>query len=135
MLTDLMPAASEEEKRAALEPEHEIVRRVQCLVGEAEVQMVFAPRAGYGLERPRLRDVRRARLRVVTSEGTVLRSGIPLTSSDDATLGGRIVLRAGERVDCSLSYAIDEPAAVVPCQGPTPSSLARSVGGKTGFRR
>src|SRR5258706_228527 len=71
VLTDLMPAASEKEKRASLEPEHEIVRRMHCLSGEAEVEMVFAPRPSYGREAPRVRTVRKLGYRVAPSGAIV----------------------------------------------------------------
>src|SRR5690348_8919332 len=39
VLTDFMPAASEEEKRRMLWAEQELVRRVECERGEVEVQV------------------------------------------------------------------------------------------------
>jgi GH15 family glucan-1,4-alpha-glucosidase len=127
ILTDLMPAASEREKGDSLEPEREILRRAQCLEGEAEVEMVFAPRPGYGRERPRLRKFGEG-CRVETSDGTLfLRTRMEITNPADATVVGRIVLRAGQSVDASLSYAIDEPAILVPLGPRTDHVIARTV--------
>src|SRR4051812_38018939 len=47
-LRDLMPVATEEEKRAALLPEHEILREVEGLHGEVAVEVHYAPRPDYG---------------------------------------------------------------------------------------
>src|SRR6059058_5020531 len=48
VLTDFMPVASEEQKRRALWPEHELVRRVECEAGEADVHVHFNPRPDFG---------------------------------------------------------------------------------------
>jgi hypothetical protein len=44
VLTDLMAVASEEHKRAHLVPDHELIRRVECVRGPLELEIVFAPR-------------------------------------------------------------------------------------------
>jgi GH15 family glucan-1,4-alpha-glucosidase len=56
LLIDLMPLASEEEKRTLLLPEHEILRLVVCEEGEVEVEILFDPgldtvreRSGHGM--------------------------------------------------------------------------------------
>ena len=56
VVTDLMPIASDEERRGLLGPDHEILRVATCEKGEVELETVFEPRPGYGRERPRLRD-------------------------------------------------------------------------------
>ena len=43
-----MTVASEEDKRRELLPEHEVLRAVECLEGEVEVEVVFDPRPDYG---------------------------------------------------------------------------------------
>ena len=50
VVTDLMPVASEEEKRSLLLPDHEILRLVACERGEVEVETVLEVR-------PRAEDV------------------------------------------------------------------------------
>src|SRR5438445_946075 len=56
LLTDLMPVASEGEKRHLLLPEHEILRIAECKGGEIDLEMVFDPRPGYGREKPLVRS-------------------------------------------------------------------------------
>src|SRR3954452_10227618 len=51
VLTDFMPAASEEQKQRMLIPEHELIRRVRCERGECNLQIQFAPRCDYGRHR------------------------------------------------------------------------------------
>src|SRR5690242_16154440 len=48
VLTDLMPAASETAKRNNLFADHEIIRVAECVGGEIEIEIRFAPRANYG---------------------------------------------------------------------------------------
>src|SRR5688500_9937136 len=43
ILTDFMPAASEDEKARMLWPEHELIRHVACEHGEMEIQILFDP--------------------------------------------------------------------------------------------
>ena len=44
LLRDLMPVASEEEKRAALMPEHQVLREIEALAGEVELEVRYKPR-------------------------------------------------------------------------------------------
>lgn len=53
-LRDLMPVSSEAEKRAALTPEHEVLREVEGLAGEMEIEVIYDPRPDYGRARPSL---------------------------------------------------------------------------------
>ncbi len=43
-LTDLMPVASEAAKRLRAWPEHQMRRRIECVAGEVEVELVCDPR-------------------------------------------------------------------------------------------
>jgi len=43
VLTDFMAVTSEENKRRALWPEHELVRQIRCEQGEMEVVVEFSP--------------------------------------------------------------------------------------------
>ena len=47
-LTDAMTLAS----RGALHPQHELLRRIECVDGEVEIAVAFAPRPGYGAQVP-----------------------------------------------------------------------------------
>ncbi len=119
-LLDLMPVDSEAAKRRELWPEHEILRRVDCVAGEVDVEVTCDPRPEYGAKTPRLR--RAGRFGFCHEHGSValhVRSEIPLAASDAAPgLRGRAVLRAGDRRYVSLVYTREEPA-VLPVFGTT----------------
>src|SRR5436190_9144686 len=54
VLRDLMSVASEDDKRRSLTPDHQVLREVEGLAGEVELEMLYAPRPDYGRTRPRL---------------------------------------------------------------------------------
>jgi hypothetical protein len=56
VVTDFMPAISEEEKRRLLLPEHELIRLVTCERGDCAVEIRFAPRHDYGRRELRFQD-------------------------------------------------------------------------------
>jgi GH15 family glucan-1,4-alpha-glucosidase len=129
LLTDLMPVASEEEKRSLLLPEHEILRLVECEEGEVEVRIVFEPRPLYGQGRVQARDYGRLGLRIETSYGLLtLRSSLPLSFRNDEILYASARLRAGERLDFSLTFSADWPAVIPPLGQRTRDAITRSVG-------
>lgn len=115
---DLIPVASEEDKRRQLWPEHEVLRVIEGIDGEVEVEVVCDPRPRYGEAIPTLAD--RGRLGYCYQDGgeaLVLRSEIPLgTAASLPGARGRARLRAGERRHLSLVYAHGEPA-VLPTFG------------------
>ena len=47
-----MSVSSEEDKRASLTPEHEVLCEVEGLDGGVEVEIFYDPRPDYGLTRP-----------------------------------------------------------------------------------
>src|SRR5207302_1682672 len=53
-LRDLMPVASESDKHSALAPDHQVLREVEGLEGQVELDIVYEPRPDYGRARPRL---------------------------------------------------------------------------------
>src|SRR6185503_19770430 len=55
-LTDLMPVASEHAKRRELWPEHEILRRMECVEGEVSMELMYSPRPDYARAAAALRD-------------------------------------------------------------------------------
>src|SRR5207248_2710550 len=52
VLRDLLPVCSEADKRAHLTPDHEVLRELEGLEGEVEVEIVYEPRPDYGRSRP-----------------------------------------------------------------------------------
>src|ERR687897_52386 len=118
VLRDLMSVSSEVDKRTHLTPEHEVLRELEGLEGEVEVEILYYPRPDYGRVRPLLEERGALGLRC-EAEGTslTLRSEMPLklTDSDRSALGTARI-RSGERKYLSLTYSMEAPA-VVPLLG------------------
>jgi GH15 family glucan-1,4-alpha-glucosidase len=129
-LVDLMPVAAEDDKRRALGPGHEVLRVVEGLGGDVEVEVVCDPRFDFGAAIPRVVD--RGALGIWWTRGTealALRSEVPLVSGGSGPgLRGRVTLRPGERRFLGLVYAHGEPA-VLPVFGDAAERrIARTVG-------
>ena len=114
VVTDLMPALSEEEKRRAMTPDHEILRIVRCERGELEIDHLFDPRPCFGERPPRMQDAGALGLRIEVGHGLlVLRTDMPRgTGGDPRRTRARI--RAGERWQFSLTFSDDWPAVLPP---------------------
>jgi GH15 family glucan-1,4-alpha-glucosidase len=118
VLRDLMPVATEAEKRIVLTPDHEVLRELEGLTGEVELEVHYEPRPDYGRVRPALKE--RGSLGLwceVGGAALCLRSDIPARWSVDgrgAHLTAR--LRAGERAYLSLTYSKEAPS-VIPSLG------------------
>jgi GH15 family glucan-1,4-alpha-glucosidase len=115
-LIDLMPVASEADKRKELWADHQILRVVECLDGEVEMELVCNPRPEYAQRTPQLRD--RGKLGIYyehRGRAFILRSELPLTLSEDhATAHSTFTLRQGERRRVSAVYTEGEPAFIPP---------------------
>ena len=128
IVTDLMPVASEGQKRRMLQPEHEILRVVECERGQVEVEMLFDPRPGYGLEKIRVQHAGKLGLRMETRSGLLLlRTDLPLRLPAAGPIRGSGVLRAGEAFHFSLTLAEDGLAVLPPLGEWSRESIARSV--------
>ena len=117
-LRDLMSVSSEQDKRARLTPEHEVLRELQGLEGEAEVEVLYDPRPDYGRVRPLLEERGALGLRCeVDGTSLTLHSELPLKLTDgDRSASGLARIRSGERQYLSLTYSMEAPA-VVPLLG------------------
>jgi GH15 family glucan-1,4-alpha-glucosidase len=117
VLTDLMPIASEDDKHQQLLPEHEIVRTIACERGEVEIELLFDARPDYGRRRVRARPVGGLGVRLDTGRGILaLRTDVPTQITMDGRVQGRVLLRAGQVMHASLTFA-DEGIAVLPPLG------------------
>ena len=118
VLRDLMTISSEEDKRAYLTPEHEVLRELEGLEGEVEIEVLYDPRPDYGLTRPLLEQRGALGLRCeVDGASLTLRSELPLElTDDDHNARGVARIRSGERKCLSLTYSVEAPA-VVPVLG------------------
>jgi GH15 family glucan-1,4-alpha-glucosidase len=129
VLRDLMPVATEEEKRRALLPEHELLRELEGVSGEVAVVVEYAPRPEYGTRRPVLRQRDGFGLQCEVDGGALtLFSELPLTlAGDGASARGTARLRAGERAALSLTYGADAPDVAPLLGAATGERIARSV--------
>src|SRR5215471_4785056 len=113
-LRDLMPVASEVDKRNALAPDHQVLREVEGLEGEVEVEVLYQPRPDYGRSPARLQQ--RGQLGLwgeARQAAFVLRSELPvLLTSDRKAARGVARVRAGERKYLSFSYGEEAPHVV-----------------------
>jgi GH15 family glucan-1,4-alpha-glucosidase len=118
VLRDLMSVSSEEDKRAYLTPEHEVLRELEGLEGEVDVEILYDPRPDYGRVRPLLEQRGALGLRCeVDGTSLTLRSELPLGLTDgERSASGAARIRSGERKYLSLTYSMEAPA-VVPLLG------------------
>lgn len=127
-LTDLMPVASEDEKAHELWPDHELLRRVECLAGTVEIEVLFDPRPDYGRVVPRLIDKRVFGL-VCEHRAQVLalQSEIPLATGAEPGARGRVRLQAGEARTVSVTYDRWLPVVLSPTGHAAGRRIARSL--------
>jgi GH15 family glucan-1,4-alpha-glucosidase len=116
VLRDLMAVSSEEDKRAYLTPEHEVLREIEGIDGEVEVEILYDPRPDYGLIRPVLEWKWDHGLRCeVGGAALILRSELPLEPKGDGRgASGVVRVKAGERMYLSLTYSREAPAVIAP---------------------
>jgi GH15 family glucan-1,4-alpha-glucosidase len=102
--------------RIELEPEHEVLRLVECTSGEVEIEVSFAPRGDYG--RVPMSFARRGRLGwqcLRCGYGAFLQSDIGLDVDEAGhRLRGTARLRAGESRWLSFSYDRAEISVIPP---------------------
>ena len=115
-VTDVLPVDDEAAKARQLWPEHELLRRIECLEGEVGVQVVFEPRFDYGRVVPRMG---RREAGVFHCEhgarALALSTDIALAVDHDrARLLGTERLSAGTRRYLSLTYAHGMPTVLAP---------------------
>ena len=117
-LRDLMPVASEADKRAELTPEHEVLRELEGLAGRVEIEVVYTPRPDYGRRHPDLTSRGAFGLWCEVPGGALaLHSDLPLRRTPDGHgASGAATIAAGERKHLSLVYSADAPG-VIPLLG------------------
>ena len=118
-LTDCMPLPAQPDgdlqTMPELDPQHELLRHVECLSGELEAALEFAPRPAYGRESVRFR--RRGKLGWQACDchfGTFLNTDIDVQPADDGSLRGTVRLRAGDERWASFCYDESEASVVAP---------------------
>jgi GH15 family glucan-1,4-alpha-glucosidase len=115
VLTDFMPATSEEKKHSLLWPEHELVRQIKCEQGEIELIVDFNPRLDYGRLTPKIQNMGNLGCRIdIRTKAFALRSNVELAAGDGEALTGKFSLTPGEAIAFSLSFSAEGPAVVPP---------------------
>lgn len=113
-LTDLMPMESTYDINAKLIPDHEVIRRLECIQGEVEVEFDFAPKPNYGLAVASLREIGKLGVRLECGKGVYwLRSSVPLEVTDGRAQA-RFKMSAGQVLNFSFSYSEEAPAVLPP---------------------
>jgi len=115
-LTDCMAVADMDVRRREIRVEHEILRRVECLAGEVEVEVGCDPRPFFGQGRAYLKD--RRKLGFAFEAGPqvlILQSEIPLAPDPEGGgVRGAERLREGEVRYLSLAAESGDAAAIPP---------------------
>jgi len=116
-LTDAMPVADEATKTRTLWPDHEILRRAECVEGEVEVTVSFEPRPNYGCASVHLRRGGGALICEDGHKVLTLASQVPLTIDPDGRgARGARTLGRGERCVVGLTFT-DQLPSVLPALG------------------
>jgi pentatricopeptide repeat protein len=91
------------------DPHRQVLRRFECLKGQAEVVLRIAPRFDYGDVRPWIRRHERGLFSAIgTSEGLIFWSDVDLDIANDHDLVARAELREGEVLRLSIQFAAPE---------------------------
>ncbi len=116
VLKDLMPVASEEDKRTCLYPDHDLIRQFSCTEGEMLVEVDFYPRPNYGRDTARIQSVGKLGVRIDVGRGAYwLRSDLPWSIEPDRVRAA-VKISRGDVLQFSLSYSEESPA-VLPALG------------------
>lgn len=127
VLTDLMPVSSEDFKHSHYVPDHELLRQVECTSGSVQAHVEFQPRCNYGQDEPRLRQKGKLGLQFMVGRGVYwLRSSVPLTITNKGAVA-QSTLRAGEKLQFSLTYSEHAPAVLPRLDDYCEESICRSV--------
>jgi GH15 family glucan-1,4-alpha-glucosidase len=128
VLRDLMAVGSAEENSTSLTPDHEILREIEGINGEVDIEVLYEPRPDYGRGRPAL-EVRGALgVWCQSKHGVlVLCSDLPVqVDSSGRTARGVGRIRSGERKYCSLTHAEHSPALIPPLGAVAQAKVERS---------
>ncbi len=113
-LRDVMVVSSEEARKTSLVAMNEVIREIEGLEGEVDLEIVYEPRPNYALDVVRLEQ--RGALGICANAGRgmlLLRGDLPLRiDRENASAGATVRVKAGDRRYLSLSYSDDGPAVI-----------------------
>ena len=115
-LTDAMAfAEGQRDHELGLGVPHLVLRSVEAIVGEVELQLVLAPRPEYGLVKPLFRATESGGRTFGGPNQVVVSAGVA-TTIDDSTMSATFTVSAGERVGFALQWS--------PPEGPAPEPFS-----------
>jgi len=128
-ITDVMAVDEPDDLSLELRADHEILRKVECTAGTAEVEVICEPRPDYGRRAPRIVDqgrfgvsfcARNQMLRLLSEIDVAVDNG-------NGRVTGRETLRAGERRFVSLTHCQEMPEVIPPLGESAEVRLRESV--------
>ncbi|HMG52602.1 MAG TPA: glycoside hydrolase family 15 protein [Kofleriaceae bacterium] len=115
VLTDAMTIGSEDDRRLTLVPDHELVRRLECVRGEIEIEVRVEPRPDFGCARARIADRGSLGLRWEIDHALLtLRADVPIAIDQRGGAAARLHMRAGDVATFSLTFDDEAPAVLPP---------------------
>lgn len=114
-LTDCFVAVQEEDKKAQLFPDHEILRIVQSISGSVEMKVGYCPTFFYGKKNAKQKDFKKLGIHLYFKECIyVLQSTLPdmVLDSENETMKAVFSIKEGEQVIFSLSSSAQQPAII-----------------------
>ena len=128
VIRDFMPVASEAEKKRELWPEHQVLRRIECVEGRPEVEERLEPRPDFGRRTARLRDKGRAGVLIdLGAHVAAYKSDLPHQVAGGQALA-RARLEPGDVRWSSLTFASGSPAYIAPLAETAERRLAETLG-------
>ena len=126
-LIDCMPVYETDYERSHMIPDREILRVLECVHGEVQLDAVFCPAPKYGRASTRWRQQKALGIHVQFVGGALwLRSDLDWQMKDGYA-ECRMVIHAGERRYCSLVMMEHGPAVLSPLGSSSDTALAQTV--------
>lgn len=115
-LTDCIPILVESQFSNKLQPQRELLRRIEGITGCVDMQIEFMPRPAYGQRHVTLRPRDALGWQCKFGNQSLnLHTNMALQcTNNNASLGGQVAVRAGDHYDLSLSYTKHDINVVVP---------------------
>ena len=128
-LTDLMSVTQEGDRADELWPDHEVLRRIECVEGVVDVEVLYDPRPDYARDMPWFRPTAFGLVCAHRNQAFALHTDRPveLASAHAGPARGRATLAAGDAWTLSLTYCQDVPAIRLPLDDSARSRIDRSV--------
>ncbi len=128
VVIDALMVADDRTHGLQLQPDHELLRRLECVAGSVEVDVFCQPRMEYARRQARLIELDGRGFALDRGPCVLfLRSDIPLAPDRSGALRGRAKLHPGERAFVSLTMDWAQPVVVAPLGDRAEDRLAETV--------